>query len=194
MEKVSKDLSQILYKTSITNNRYLTNKSCRNIKKLFNKELSVLDHLFQGYHNDNLTLISSYNDEEKEIDIISKYFSKASYLSIKRAENIINKWLLNNDINLVELNKKLIIYGFEKYKKEKNITYNINISYECYKHFKKLPAIINESELLLIENYLKNMFNNYNPNILNNNFTLMVDITIDMRNGPIEKALFSTLW
>jgi hypothetical protein len=192
MDKIRKNLSKLLNDSHKSSNRYLTNKTCRKIKKMFNKELSLLDHLFQGYHDDS-TLISSYNNDEEESDMICNNFKKASYMVVKRAEKIISKWVdekISMDKNLLESYKRLIILGFEKYKKTKVNVKEISLSFGFYKYFENCPSIINENELVFIENYFNNMFKNYNPEILNNSFTLVVDITFDMKSGPIEKALF----
>jgi hypothetical protein len=187
MDKIRKDLSKLLSDTYKSNNRYLTNKTCRKIKKTVNKELCLLDHLFQGLHADS-TLISSHKNEEKEIDVICENFNNASYMVVKRAEKTINKW---EDKNLLEAYKRLIILGYEKYKKikpKKNVN-EIILPYEFYKYYENIPSLINENELLLLENFLNSMFKNYNPEILNNYFTLIIDITIDMKYGTLERAL-----
>jgi hypothetical protein len=198
MDKIRKDLSKLLNDSYKSNNRYLTNKTCRKIKKTVNKELCLLDHLFQGIHADS-SLISSHNNEEKEIDMICENFNKASYMVVKRAEKTINKWedeKTTTDKNLLESYKRLIILGFEKFKKikqKKNVN-EVILAYEFYKYFHNIPSVINENELLLIENYLVNIFPNYNPEILNNNFTLVIDITKDMKYGSLEKALFNCIF
>jgi hypothetical protein len=198
MDKIRKDLSKLLNDTYKSNNRYLTNKTCRKIKKMVNKELCLLDHLFQGLHADS-TLISSHKNEEKEIDVICENFNSASYMVVKRAEKTINKWedeKTNTDKNLLESYKRLIILGYEKYKKikpKKNVN-EIILAYEFYKYYENIPSMINESELLLLENYFNNMFKNYNPEILNNYFTLVIDITTDMKYGTLERALFNCIF
>jgi len=196
MDKIRKDLSKLLNDSYKSNNRYLTNKTCRKIKRTVNKELCLLDHLFQGIHNDS-SLISSYNNEEKEIDMICENFNSASYMVVKRAEKTINKWENDNiDKNLLETYKKLIILGYEKYKNiklKKNVN-EITLAYEFYKYYQNIPSKINNMELLLIENYLINNFPNYNPEILNNNFTLVIDSTTDMKYGTLEKALFNCIF
>ena len=121
MDIIRKDLSKLLNDSYKSNNRYLTNKTCRKIKKTVNKELCLLDHLFQGMHADN-SLISSHNNDEKEVDMICKNFNNASYMVIKRAEKTINKWedeKTTTDKNLLEAYKRLIILGFEKFRKIK---------------------------------------------------------------------------
>ena len=198
MDKIRKDLSKLLNDTYKSNNKYLTNKTCRKIKRTVNKELCLLDHLFQGIHSDS-SLISSHNNEEKEIDMICENFNRTSYMVLKRAEKTINKWedeKTNTDKNLLEAYKRLIILGYEKYSKiksKKNINENI-LAYEFYKYYQNTMSIINENELLLIENYLINSFPNYNPEILNNYFTLVIDITTDMKYGALEKALFNCIF
>jgi hypothetical protein len=198
MDKIRKDLSKLLNDTYKSNNRYLTNKTCRKIKKTVNKELCLLDHLFQGIHVDS-SLISSHNNEEKEIDMICENFNKASYMVVKRAEKTINKWedeKTTTDKNLLEAYKRLIILGYEKFRKikpKKNIN-EIILAYEFYKYYQNTPSKINENELLLIEDYLVNTFQNYNPEILNNNLTLVIDITSDMKYGTLERALFNCIF
>jgi len=198
MDKIRKDLSKLLNDTYKSNNKYLTNKTCRKIKRTVNKELCLLDHLFQGVHADS-SLISSHNNEEKEIDMIYENFHKASYMVVKRAEKTINKWQdekITADKNLLEAYKRLIILGYEKYKKIK-LNKNSNeyiLAYEFYKYYQNIPSIINENEILLIENFLNNSFPNYNPEILNNYFTLVIDITTDMKYGALEKALFNCIF
>jgi hypothetical protein len=193
MDKIRKDLSKLLNESYKSNNRYLTNKTCRKIKRTVNKELCLLDHLFQGIHSDS-SLISSHNNEEKEIDMICENFQKASYMVVNRAEKTIYKWedeKTTTDKNLLETYKRLIILGFEKYKKTKSKNLNeVVLAKEFYKYYKNIPSMINENELILLENYLTNIFPNYKPEILNNNFTLVIDITLDMKGGPLEKALF----
>ena len=198
MEKIRKDLSKLLNDTYKSNNRYLTNKTCRKIKRTVNKELCILDHLFQGKHNDS-SLISSLNNEEKEIDMICENFNRSSYMVIKRAEKTIIKWQDDKtsvDKNLLETYKRLIILGYEKYKKNKPNKHvnDIILAYEFYKYYQNTPAEINENELLLIEDYLVNTFQNYNPEILNNNFTLVIDITTNMKYGSLERALFNCIF
>ena len=196
MDKIRKDLSKLLNDTYKSNNKYLTNKTCRKIKRTVNKELCLLDHLFQGIHNDS-SLISSHNNEEKEIDMICENFNSASYMVVKRAEKTINKWedeKTITDKNLLEAYKRLIILGYEKYRKIKSKK-NENIqAYEFYKYYENSPSIINEIELLLLENFLNNMFKNYNSEILNNYFTLVIDITTDMKYGALERALFNCIF
>ena len=198
MDKIRKDLSKLLNDTYKSNNRYLTNKTCRKIKRTVNKELCLLDHLFQGIHTDS-SLISSHNNEEKEIDMICDNFNRASYMVLKRAEKTINKWgdeKTTTDKNLLESYKRLIILGYEKYSKiktKKNVYENV-LAYEYYKYYQNTLSIINENELLLIENYLINSFPNYNPEILNNYFTLVIDITTDMKYGTLEKALLNCIF
>jgi hypothetical protein len=198
MDKIRKDLSKLLNDTYKSNNRYLTNKTCRKIKKIVNKELCLLDHLFQGVHADS-SLISSHNNEEEEIDMICENFHRASYMVVKRAEKTINKWdneKIITDKNLLEAYKRLIILGYEKYKKTK-LNKNLNqyiLPYEFYKYYQNTPSIINENEILLIENYLNSSFLNYNPEILNNYFSLVIDITTDMKYGTLEKALFNCIF
>jgi len=197
MDKIRKDLSKLLNESYKSNNRYLTNKTCRKIKRTVNKELGLLDHLFQGIHYDS-SLISSHNNEEKEIDMICENFQKASYMVVKRAEKTIYKWedeKTTTDKNLLETYKRLIILGFEKYKKTKSKNLNeIVLAKEFYKYYKNIPSMINENELVLLENYLTNIFPNYKPEILNNNFTLVIDITLDMKGDPLEKALFISIF
>ena len=116
MDKIRKDLSKLLNDTYKSNNRYLTNKTCRKIKRTVNKELCLLDHLFQGIHTDS-SLISSHNNEEKEIDMICDNFNRASYMVLKRAEKTINKWgdeKTTTDKNLLDSYKRLIILGYEQ--------------------------------------------------------------------------------
>ena len=203
MDKIRKDLSKLFNDTYKSNNRYLTNKTCRKMKRTVNKELCLLDHLFQGMHADS-SLISSYNNEEKEIDMICDNFHKTSYMVIKRAEKTINKWendkittdKITTDKNLLETYKRLIILGYEKYKEtkaKKNVN-EIILAYEFYKYYQNTPSLINENELLFIENYLTNSFQDYNPEILNNNFTLVIDITTDMKSGALERALFNCIF
>jgi len=196
MDKIRKDLSKLLNDSCKSNNRYLTNKTCRKIKKTVNKELCLLDHLFQGIHRDS-SLISSHNNEEKEIDMICENFNDASYMVFKRAEKTINKWEDDKtDKNLLESYKRLIILGYEKFKKikpKKNVN-EIILAYEFYKYYQNIPSVINENEILLIEDYLTNNFPNYNPEVLNNNLTLVIDITKDMRYGSLEKALFNCIF
>lgn len=198
MDIIRKDLSKLLNDSYKSNNRYLTNKTCRRIKKTVNKELCLLDHLFQGMHADN-SLISSHNNDEKEVDMICENFNNASYMVIKRAEKTINKWedeKTTTDKNLLEAYKRLIILGFEKFRKikpKKNIN-EIILAYEFYKYYQNTPFIINDNELLLLESYLVNNFPNYNPEILNNNFTLVIDITTDMKYGTLERALFNCIF
>jgi hypothetical protein len=198
MDKIRKDFSKLFNETYKSNNRYLTNKTCRKIKRTVNKELCLLDHLFQGIHADS-SLISSHNNEEKEIDMICENFNRASYMVVKRSEKTINKWedeKTTIDKNLLEAYKRLIILGYEKYKKikpKKNVN-EIILAYEFYKYYQYIPSLINDNELLLIENYLINIFPNYNPEILNNYFTLVIDITIDMKYGVLEKALFNCIF
>ena len=198
MDKIRKDLSKLLNDSYKFNNKYLTNKTCRKIKKTVNRELCLLDHLFQGLHADS-SLISSHNNEEKEIEMICENFQRASYMIIKRARKTIIKWedeKTTTDKNLLESYKRLIILGYEKYNKIKaNKSVNeVILAYEFYKYYQHTPSIINENELLLIENYLINIFPNYNPEILNNNFTLVIDITTDMKYGALEKALFNCIF
>jgi len=194
MDIIRKDLSKLLYDTYKSNNRYLTNKTCRKIKRTVNKELCLLDHLFQGIHADS-SLISSHNNEEKEIDMICENLNRASYMVVKRAEKTINKWEdeKTSDKNLLETYKRLIILGYEKYKKIKQKKNEVILAYEFYKYYQNTSSTINENELLIIENYLINMFPNYNPSILNNNFTLVLDITTDMKYGALERALFNCI-
>jgi hypothetical protein len=198
MDKIRKNLSKLLNDTYKSKNRYLTNKTCRKIKSTVNRELCLLDHLFQGIHSD-FSLISSHNNEDKEIDMICENFNRASYMVVKRAEKTINKWedeKIITDKNLLEAYKRLIILGYEKYKKikpKKNVN-EIILAYEFYKYYQNIPSIINENELLFIENYLINSFPNYNPEILNNYFTLVIDITVDMKNGALERALFNCVF
>jgi len=196
MDKIRKDLSKLLNDSYKSNNRYLTNKTCRKIKRTVNKELCLLDHLFQGLHSDS-SLISSYNNEEKEIDMICENFNNASYMVVRRAEKTINKWEdEKTDKNLLEAYKRLILLGYEKYKKikPKKHVNEIILAYEFYKYYQKIPSVINENEILLIEDYLTNTFKNYNPEILNNYFTLVIDITKDMKYGALEKALFNCIF
>ena len=197
MDKIRKDLSKLLNESYKSNNRYLTNKTCRKIKRTVNKELGLLDHLFQGIHYDS-SLISSHNNEEKEIDMICENFNRTSYMVLKRAEKTINKWIdekTTTDKNLLEAYKRLIILGYEKYKKTKSKNLNeIVLAKEFYKYYKNIPSMINENELVLLENYLTNIFPNYKPEILNNNFTLVIDITLDMKGDPLEKALFISIF
>ncbi len=196
MDKIRKDLSKLLNDSYKSNNRYLTNKTCRKIKKTVNKELCLLDHLFQGLHSDS-SLISSHNNDDKEIDMICENFNRTSYMVIKRAEKTINKWedeKTNTNKNLLEAYKRLIILGYEKYKKIKKNKYEVVLAYEFYKYYQKIPSIINENELLLIEKYLIDNFPNYNSEIFNNYFTLVIDITTDMKYGTLEKALFNCIF
>jgi len=198
MDKIRKDLSKLLNDTYKSNNKYLTNKTCRKIKKTVNKELCLLDHLFQGLHSDS-SFISSHNNEEKEIEMICENFNNASYMVVKRAEKTIIKWQddkLSIDKNLIETYKRLIILGYEKYQKikpKKNVN-EVILAYEFYKYYQNTLSIINENELLLIQDYLVNTFKNYNPEILNNYFTLVIDITTDMKYGTLERALFNCIF
>lgn len=198
MDKIRKDLSKLLNDTYKSNNKYLTNKTCRKIKRTVNKELCLLDHLFQGLHSDS-SFISSHNNEEKEIEMICENFNNASYMVVKRAEKTIIKWQddkLSIDKNLIETYKRLIILGYEKYQKikpKKNVN-EVILAYEFYKYYQNTLSIINENELLLIQDYLVNTFKNYNPEILNNYFTLVIDITTDMKYGTLERALFNCIF
>lgn len=198
MDKIRKDLSKLLNDTYKSNNKYLTNKTCRKIKRTVNKELCLLDHLFQGIHSDS-SLISTHNNEEKEIEMICENFQKTSYMVVKRAEKTIIKWQddkLSIDKNLLEPYKRLIMLGYEKYSKikdKKNVN-EIILAYEFYKYYQNTLSIINENELLLIQDYLINTFKNYNPEILNNYFTLVIDITTDMKYGTLERALFNCIF
>jgi len=196
MDKIRKDLSKLLNDSYKSNNRYLTNKTCRKIKKTVNKELCLLDHLFQGLHSDS-SLISSHNNDDKEIDMICENFNRTSYMVIKRAEKTINKWedeKITIDKNLLEAYKRLIILGYEKYKKIKKNTNEVILAYEFYKYYQKTLSFINEIELLSIEKYLIDNFPNYNSEIFNNYLTIVIDITTDMKYGTLEKALFNCIF
>jgi hypothetical protein len=196
MDKIRKDLSKLLNDSYKSNNRYLTNKTCRKIKRTVNKELCLLDHLFQGLHVDS-SLISSHNNDDKEIDMICENFNRTSYMVIKRAKKTINKWedeKTTTDKNLLEPYKRLIILGYEKYKKIKKNMNEVILAYEFYKYYQKIPSIINENEILLIEKYLIDNFPNYNSEIVNNYLTLVIDITTDMKYGTFEKALFNCIF
>jgi len=196
MDKIRKDLSKLLNDSYKSNNRYLTNKTCRKIKKTVNKELCLLDHLFQGLHSES-SLISSHNNDDKEIDMICENFNRTSYMVIKRAEKTINKWedeKITIDKNLLEAYKRLIILGYEKYKKIKKNTNEVILAYEFYKYYQKTLSFINEIELLSIEKYLIDNFPNYNSEIFNNYLTIVIDITTDMKYGTLEKALFNCIF
>ena len=195
MDILNKKISKVLNDNNNKSGKYLTNKSCRTIKKIFNQELNLIDHLFQGYHNDN-TLIGSHYNDEKEIKMISDIFAKTSFTSIKKSENIINKWN-TTDINLLPVYKRLIIYGLQKYKMEylsSKIKINkINIYNECFKYYKGHPLDPSTNithELDIIEKEFKNVFPAYTQlNSFNDSFTFIIDNTLSMNGYPNEIAL-----
>ena len=126
MNNFNTNISKLLSDSKKKSNKYLTNKTCRLIKKLFNQGINIIDHLFQGQHKDK-TLIGSYDDDEKEIDMISKVFDKATLLSIKKSQKIMIKWNIV-DLNLLPIYQRLIIKGFQKYK-ENNIILKVKKLY-----------------------------------------------------------------
>ena len=67
----------------------------------------------------------------------------------------------------------------------------------AFKSGSNLSNNLNDKEvdvLTSLENFLNNSFPNYNPEILNNYFTLVIDITTDMKYGALEKALFNCIF
>jgi hypothetical protein len=195
-------ISKLLSDSKKKSNKYFTNKTCRLIKKLFNQEINVIDHLFQGQHKDK-TLIGSYDNDEKEIDMIYKVFDKATLLSIKKSEKIIIKWSIV-DLNLLPVYQRLIIKGFQKYK-QNNLISKIKkpvLSKECFKYFKNVPLdpITNIlKELDTIENQFTKNFINYQDksfsfNEFNNSLIFIIDNTMSMHGKPNEIALFYSLF
>ena len=198
MNILNKKISKILNDSDNKSGKYLTNKNCRIIKKLFNQELNLIDHLFQGYHSDNSLIGSHYNDE-KEIKMISDIFAKTSFTSIKKSEKIINKWN-TTDINLLPVYKRLIIYGLQKYKMESlsSKINEINIYNECFKYYKGFPLDITTNithELDIIEKEFKKVFPAYTQlNSFNDSFTFIIDNTHSMNGYPNEIALMYSLF
>jgi hypothetical protein len=200
MDVLNKKISKILNDNNNKSGKYLTNKSCRIIKKIFNQELNLIDHLFQGYHNDN-TLIGSHYNDEKEIKMISDIFTKASFTSIKKSEKIINKWN-TTDINLLPVYKRLIIYGLQKYRIElfsSKIKVNeLYIYKECFKYYKGLPLDPSTNithELDIIEKEFKKGFSdNLQLNSFNDSFIFIIDNTNSMNGYPNEIALMYSLF
>lgn len=202
MNNFNTKISKLLSDSKKKSNKYLTNKTCRLIKKLFNQGINIIDHLFQGQHKDK-TLIGSYDDDEKEIDMISKVFDKATLLSIKKSQKIMIKWNIV-DLNLLPIYQRLIIKGFQKYK-ENNIILKVKkpeLSKECFKYFKNYPLdpITNiTKELGAIENQFMKTFINYQDksfsfNEFNNSLIFIIDNTMSMHGKPNEIALFYSLF
>ncbi len=197
MDNLNIRISKLLSNSKKKNNKYLTNKTCRLIKKLCNKEVNIIDHLFQGQHADN-TLIGSYNNDDKEISMICEDFKKATFLSIKKSEKIINKWIYI-DINLLPLYQRLILKGFQLYRSSIPI-YNKNYELfkQCYKYFKNNSfefTIDICKEISILENQFINYFKN-NPNNLStfkDSFILIKDNTMSMHGRSHEIALLHTL-
>jgi hypothetical protein len=198
-------ISKLLNDSKNKSNRYLTNKTCRLIKKLFNQESNIIDHLFQGRHKDK-SLIGSYYDDEKEIKMIYEVFNKATSLSIKKSENIINKWNIN-DINLLPIYQRLIIKGFKSYKENKNILLiekvkKVELSKEIFRYYRNFPLDVTINiikELTTIENQFLNEFKNvldksYSFNEFNNSLIFIIDNTMCMHGKSNEIALLYSLF
>lgn len=197
MDNLNIGISKLLSNSKKKNNKYLTNKTCRLIKKLCNKEVNIIDHLFQGQHANN-KLIGSYNNDDKEICMICEDFKKATFLSIKKSEKIINKWIYV-DINLLPLYQRLILKGFQLYRSSTPI-YNKNheLSKECYKYFKNNSfdcTIDICKEISVLENKFINNFKNYinNLSIFKDSFILIKDNSMSMHGKSHEISLLHTL-
>lgn len=70
----------------------ITNKSCRQIKKLFNEQINLTDKMFQGFHVDGRE-IGTFENDEKEIDLLYKILKNTPTLSFAKAERTIKKWI-----------------------------------------------------------------------------------------------------
>jgi hypothetical protein len=202
MNSLNTKISRLLSDSKKKSNKYLTNKTCRLIKKLFNQEINIIDHLFQGQHKDK-TLIGSYDNDEKEVNMIYEVFNKATLLSIKKSQKIMIKWNIV-DLNLLPIYQRLIIKGFQKYK-ENNLISKVKkseLSKECFKYFKNYPLdpITNiTKEIGAIENQFIKTFINYQDksfsfNEFNNSLIFIIDNTMSMQGKPNEIALFYSLF
>jgi len=102
--EIKEELEKFLFSDDLNS---ITNKSKRNIKKLFNRQINLTDNMFKGFHNDG-RLIGSLGNDDEEKQLICDIFRKTPTISFNKAKEIVRKWI---NANCIDYTKKDLEYS-----------------------------------------------------------------------------------
>lgn len=95
--EIKRQLETLLFNTGSLN---FSNKTRRQIKKLFNEQINLTDNMFKGFHT-NGELIGSLGNDEKEIKLLYNVLKKTPSISFEKASSTIKKWIHDAKMNTI---------------------------------------------------------------------------------------------
>jgi hypothetical protein len=193
----------------------ITNKSKRQIKKLFNEQVNLTDKMFQGMHADG-RIIGSFADDEAEINLLYQVLKKTPSISFTKAENTIKKWMseVKNSTNEYSQsesqlyptkNKELIIRAYSKYmqevknKKVQVKTRGIDLVTKCFSYWEsEIIDSVLEEQINKTCDELKTLVSSsfdekFTFDDFSNSLILILDISGSMDGVPLNTGLFYML-
>lgn len=201
---IKRNLEKLIFKYDTIK---LSNKICRNIKKLINQQVNLTDNMFRGYYNDGLQ-IGTLGNDVKEVNLLSQILKKTPTLSFKKAEKTIKKWMENktdNEISYPSKKHQLIIMAYKKYledvaaKKVEVKTRGLNLVEKCWDYWRSntydiiIEEQINKASEELKE-LVKTSFNDtYTFEMFSNSLIPVLDISGSMEGTAIQTGLFYLL-
>ena len=186
-----------LIKPRLNESIIFTNKIRRQIKKLFNENINLLDNLYKGIHSDN-TLFYTHGDENKEVKMISNSIKKTPTISFNKFEKTVKNYNLNNANNTQKLLHKGYMHflselttGNAKIKTQGSAITDIvweffdsNLQYDLSTEA-KLIEISNELRIYLQDT----VSNQMSLEDIGSRIVLLLDISGSMQGSPIKTGL-----
>ena len=196
----------------------LSNKTRRQIKKLFNEQINLTDRMFQGFHCDGRP-IGSLGNDEKEIDLLYRILKKTPTLSFAKASSTIKKWMTNARKSQIEKYRdsaeqtltypskkhELIVGAYQKYMTEvsnKKVvvkTRGLDLVSKCHEYWQctEVDPVIEEQINKTCEElstFLSSSFDDaFTFEDFASSIVLVLDVSGSMRGIPLNTGLFYML-
>ena len=213
--KVKQQLEKLLFNGNSVN---LTNKTRRQIKKLFNEQVNLTDRMFQGLHVDG-QVIGSLKNDEKEIDLLYQILKKTPTLSFAKASSTIKKWIADAHkseikkpdnltkpiLTYVSKKHELISSAYQKYMTEVNNkkvvvkTRGLDLVSKCHKYWKSsdVDPVIEEQINKTCDELCAFLSSSFDETFtfkdFANSMVLVLDISGSMSGIPLNTGLFYML-
>jgi hypothetical protein len=200
--EIGEKMKQLLFSSGSLE---ITNKTRRQIKKMFNEQINLTDRMFQGIHTDG-TEIGSTSNEDKEVEMLFQVLKKTPTLSFAKAKKTINNWMFkcSTDLGQTYPSRKheLIVKAYQKYEEEaknKNIavkTRGLDFVSKCqeYSHATSVDFVLEEQINKACEELKTLVFSSFNETYTFEDFAkslvLVLDISGSMNGTPLQTGLF----
>ena len=211
---IKSQLEKLLFGTGSLS---LTNKSRRQIKKLFNEQINLTDKMFQGLHTDG-RIIGSLANDEFEIELLYQVLKKTPTLSFAKAEKTIKKWIsevscaseihhrVTPQLQTYPTSKhRLIINAYSKYmeevrnKKVQVKTRGLDFVTKCFDYWTTeiIDPVLEEQINSTCDELKKLVLTSFDDEFTFKDFSdslvLVLDISGSMDGTPLNTGLFYML-